>query len=127
MASSQHMPRRGLLKAAVSAPLVAALVAGNVNEAAALCFAGPAETPVAKLFREWQATERAANLAEGDEYDRLHEHRFDLEERMIATPSQNARDVVLKIVAWSVYGDCTFDNSDNRTQPVWSEIDALVA
>lgn len=124
------MKRRSLLKA-----LPAAVVAGAAP-AAALCVVDPAETPVMRLFREWEvARDREIQLnndlrlgdAEDALVDAAGDYRHEIEVRMLAEPSQSGKDILAKIAAWTFYGEFTFDGGDERLVPVWDEIRALVA
>lgn len=112
------MNRRALLN------LASAALAATATPAAALCIADPADTPVMRLFREWEAADRAAHLSTGDECDRLLDARFQIELRLIEAPAHTAADVLMKIIAWTSYGDAGIDGLD--THGVWAEARALV-
>lgn len=112
------MKRRSLLKA-----MPAALVASAVPAAA---LGHPAETPVSRAFGEWRRQRdilrhTAQQGFDGDmEYDRL----VALEEKMMALPSQTARDMAIKMVVGHGFGEQTCLDYDGN---VWAEARALVA
>ncbi|SIT75316.1 hypothetical protein [Pontibaca methylaminivorans] len=110
------MNRRTFLAAAPAA------AAGGVLPASA-----EPETPVMKLFREWQRLESAAHAAEGDEYERLHDLRWENEKRMIREPSRSALDVLLKITAWTGFGEGDLEHDSPYIPIIWEEARALVS
>lgn len=132
------MNRRHILKGlpaaiAVSASPAAALVAGNVNEAVALCFADPAETPVAALFREWQAAFEAEKVAfsESDTGEcamcqAATERRMAVEKRLMTAPCSGTGDWALKVMAWTCFGDFSISDS-HEGHDLWAEARAFVA
>lgn len=117
------MNRRSLLKA-----LPAAVVAGAAP-AAALCIADPAETPVMRLFREWEAAVAAHGAMSDDQHeasDEAYSQICDIESEMLREPCQTAQDFTAKIIAWTGEGVHTLpDATDNPG--LWAEARALVA
>ncbi|MBT0780586.1 hypothetical protein [Paracoccus sp. pheM1] len=96
------MNRRALL-AAGPAALVAA-------PASALCIIDPAETPVMRLFREWEAHTRIVISAcddhdmPEDEFEELSQRQTDIEDEIARIPPQNLRDFAAKMFARSTGG-----------------------
>ena len=89
------------------------------------------ETPVAALFREWteaRATEAATYATTDDEaeHNRAWDAAWDAEKRLLAAPSQNAADVLMKLAAWSRFGTDDSEASSRHLAPVWAEARALV-
>ncbi|MFB2595451.1 hypothetical protein ACEYYB_11430 [Paracoccus sp. p4-l81] len=91
--------------------------------------AAEVETPVMRLFREWQAArdaEEATASADEAAYDAAWEVRYAVEKRLMAEPSQNGRDWMLKVCAWSYWGEG--GGPDTREAPqLWAEARALIA
>lgn len=109
--------RRALLKAA---PAIAILPA-----VAAVPALASAETPVMRLFREWQPLAAWLNGPEGDaapeaDFNRVNLARLALEDRMVAEPARNAEDVLIKIATYTHFGE-------GEVPPqVWPEVRALI-
>lgn len=124
MASAKHndapaqFNRRALLK---SAPAVAGLMAVGAAPAVA-----QGETPVAALFREWRAAQALCDAASNDEYAAAHDHRWGIEQKLVAETSQNLRDVMLKLMAWSSYGEGEIEGESPWLVQTWAEARALV-
>lgn len=120
--------RRQLLAAAPAAGFAALVVgAGPVEAACAM----PVETPVGALFREWQEASRIEDVAyaadewgDGDEAKAASASRNGVEQRMIEEPAVNERDVLLKILAVTVFGQ--FGPNQERQHDLWAEARALV-
>ena len=105
--------------------------------APAVALAGPVaaetETPVAALFREWErhhAAVRAADAAR--DYvaeDQAFDDRWAVEQVLIHAPSQCERDVLLKILAWTAYGETELEAERNSSHlsTLWAEARALVS
>lgn len=111
--------RRNLLKAL---PAVAVLPA-----VAAVPVLAATETPVMRLYREWEHVRslKKAQMSD-DEYDALLDRQIGLEDEMIITPAQNASDWAMKIMAYSCLGESGLpDHHDNPA--LWAEARALVA
>lgn len=88
--------------------------------------AAQAETPVMRLFREWQPIADWLNGPEGDtasqpDFHRVNAVRLALEDRMIGEPAQSATDVLAKMVAYTHYGE------GDVPPRIWPEARALVA
>lgn len=116
------MNRRILLAA-----MPAALIAGP---AAALCVLDPAETPVMRLFREWQTefqrVEHATGMSSEDyQTEDLKVHA--LVARMVATRAENARDVCAKLTAFTFDGEHFADDDGTLSRTILAEARALVA
>ena len=115
--------RRQLLTAAPAAGF-AALVAGAAPVQAM------AETPVTALFREWTAARAAEELAyqtseEDAEGEKAWSERVRIENLMLATPSQGHADWMLKICAYSAFGEGGAPDIIERPD-LWAEARALV-
>lgn len=90
------------------------------------------ETPVAALFREWQAAkevEEAAYEACPDDDDKACDAawnaRYAVEKRMMEAPCETPRDWLLKSCAWANFGDGNGPDRVDSPQ-LWAEARALV-
>jgi hypothetical protein len=128
MASANNMPRRGVLKAVLSAPLLMAA------PAAALAAADPVDTPVMRLYREWEAVSKACDTVgrepetpENDAaYEALLEQQGNIETALMKAPCTCAADFAAKVIAWSSCG--VYALPDERSDPTfWAEARALIA
>lgn len=113
------MKRRAIL---TMAPAV--LVAGAIHSAA---LGQPEETPVAAAFRDWSRQRdlwrRVAQQGlEDDEAE--YAKMVALEEKMMALPSQTAKDMAIKMVVGHGFGEQSCLDYDGI---VWAEARALVA
>lgn len=106
-----------------------------IAAAPAVALAGPvaaeAETPVAALYRELEAAGAAEDAAyardEPDEViDIYAEIRRDIEQRLMAEPCQDARDFVIKVVAYTGFGIFALPGREEG-DALWAEARALVA
>ena len=80
-----------------------------------------------RLFREWGRINEFANSQTDDEaFDKALDERWEVEKRLIQTPSQNERDVLVKIIAWTCYGDGDLEAGNPISQPIWAEARALI-
>lgn len=78
--------------------------------APAVAFADTEEqSPVVKLFQEWQATYHSADNTPDEVCNALMEVCSGLEEQMMALPSVSAADLAAKLVVATSYGDFEFD------------------
>ncbi|MFN8681679.1 hypothetical protein ACDP63_11130 [Paracoccus sp. P2] len=99
---SGDINRRTLLAAAPAA-LAAA-------PASALCVIDPADTPVMRLFREWEAHTKIVISAcddhdmPEDEFEELSQRQTDIEDEIARIPPQNLRDFAAKMFARSTGG-----------------------
>lgn len=114
------MNRRDLLKSGPAAALAAAV---PVTAAATV-----AASPIPALFHAWSALHKEANTADLSEEEataainRLHE----LDRAIMHHPSQNAEDLLMKIAAFTSWGD--FEISDcpyAKADIIWNEMRAL--
>lgn len=106
-----------------------------IAAAPAAALAGPmaaeTETPVAALFREWRRLRQVARahyLAEDDdEFERAHDARWAHEQILIHAPSQCERDLLLKILAWTDYGetDLEAERDNSHLSTIWAEARAM--
>ena len=115
--------RRNLLKAV---PAIAALPV-----VAAVPALADTETPVMRLFREWEKHRAYINSPEGlalpqPEFDTALDICHDLEVRMVNTPAQCAQDFIAKFVSWTGEGDFEAPNP-NDFPSFWAEARALVS
>lgn len=129
-----RMNRRALL---VSAPIAiaAAMAARGTNAAVAgMLTAGESDTPVMLAFREWskaKANEDAVYAATPDNADgapardAITDARIEVENDLMATPSQTVNDWALKIAAWSNFGDGVCQDRQENSE-LWAEADALI-
>lgn len=113
------MKRRDLMRLAP-----AALAAGAVPVAAVAA----EETPVMRVFSEWKrANDFAHSQADDEAFEKALGERWEVEQRLMQTPSQNERDVLIKIIAWTNFGDGDLESGNPISQPIWTEARALVA
>lgn len=122
---SVHVNRRSLMGAALVAPVAMATVA----PAGSSCVA-EGQTPVAALFREWQAAkiaEEAAFAASGDDAEGQQEWaaRVALEKRLMEAPATSATDWAMKITAWCNFGESASQTEKENPQ-LWAEARQLV-
>lgn len=113
------MKRRDLMRLAP-----AALVAGAAPPVGA---AGVEETPVMRVFSEWKrANDFAHSQADDEAFEKALGERWEVEQRLMQTPSQNERDVLIKIIAWTNFGDGDLESGNPISQPIWAEARALI-
>ena len=93
---------------------------------AAMAQAGddPLETPVLRLFREWEAMCAAHDAMPGDIPDEAFYERHALELRMLSTPSTCAADFAAKVVAVTHWGGCALDECG--APEIWAEARQLL-
>jgi hypothetical protein len=81
------------------------------------------ETPVMRKFREWEEHTEWLNgpggLLEGDEWEAAVERQTDLEDDLLDIPSENVRDVIAKVAAYSNFGQ---NGLPTREALLWSEM-----
>lgn len=90
------------------------------------------ETPVAALYREWQAAfdhEKAVYAASDDFCEdplctEASARLLEIEDKMLAAPSRDAQDWLLKLWAVSEGGDLAMTRACDQT--LWAEARALV-
>ncbi|MDK8874322.1 hypothetical protein [Paracoccus sp. SSJ] len=112
------MKRRDLMRLA---PV--ALAAGAVPVAAVAA----EETPVMRVFSEWKRVNEFAHSQTDDEaFEKALIERWQVEQRLMQTPSQNERDVLIKIIAWTNFGDGDLESGNPISQPIWAEARALI-
>ena len=127
MASANTMPRRGALKAILSAPILAASAA----PAAALCVVDPSETPVGALFREWLAADAVeADLCAGrtdldsPEILEASNRTMHIMDKIYVTPAVSMADMVIKLCVMSNFGEGEYFGE--YSDVVWAEARALI-
>ncbi|WP_374292882.1 hypothetical protein [Paenirhodobacter enshiensis] len=86
--------------------------------------------PIVTLFREWQAAKSAEKAVcaitdDEDETDRAWLVRYEVEKRLMREPSRDAREWMLKLCAWTNFGDTDAPNAQESPQ-LWAEARALV-
>lgn len=106
-----------------------------LSAAPAAALAGPAaaetETPVAALFREWRdysdwLNGPATRGMDDNDFTALCCRLYDMGDQIGRTPATDAKDVLLKLVALSGYGEMGVPGIFDA--PVlWAEARALVA
>lgn len=119
------MNRRRILKG------LPAAIAVGASPAAALGIGVPAETPVAKLFREWQvvtkqSAEASERLAPEAEVDAIVNLQTKIEDKIAATPAQTVLDFAMKVYARSTGGVVPLPTLDEMPE-FWAEARAFVA
>ncbi|UFS66560.1 hypothetical protein LO749_18825 [Paracoccus denitrificans] len=128
MASAKHsnapagFNRRSLLKLAPMVPVAAAI--------GVPAFAAAEETPVMKLFREWEAAmaDMAARMDVMSDADfvTLDGQIDKLESEILDEPAQTAQDFIAKIVSWTHGGKFSLPKHSDAPE-FWAEACALVA
>ncbi|WP_287885980.1 MULTISPECIES: hypothetical protein [Paracoccus] len=116
------MKRRDLMRLAP-----AALVAGA---APAVRAAGVEETPVMKLFREWEHLHQfvctsASNDMPDEEWNPLHDRVWDIADQIFATPAQTAQDFIAKVICNTVWGEHGLPD-EGQNPALWTEARALI-
>lgn len=111
------LSRRRLLAAAPALALAGAIPA-----------AAEADTPISALFREWATIHNVANLGQATdaEIEAASDRMLELDREMMHLPSLNATDLLMKIAAFTAWGD--FDISDcsyAKADIIWNEMRAL--
>lgn len=106
--------------ALAAAPAAAILGAGSVCAAATV-------TPVMRKYRKWVEytawiNTEACDLPEPEWEEAVNRHS-DMEDDLIATPAENAVDVIAKITAYSNFGQ----NGLPKNPILWAEARALLA
>lgn len=95
---------------------------------AALCIVDPAETPVMRLYREWQATMAAWNAMPLDipmeDDSRMCTRLSQIEDEMMIIPSQTPKDMAIKMLVGHGFGDHSGLDYDGLA---WAEARALIA
>lgn len=89
-----------------------------------------AVTPVAALFREWQAAKIAEEVAfagSGDDAEGQQEWaaRVALEKRLMEAPATSATDWAMKIAAWCNFGESA-SQTEQESPQLWAEARQLV-
>lgn len=78
-----------------------------------------------RVYREWCDRDREEDDAE---HDRRSAARIAMEDRILALPSTDARDVLMKIMIASLEGDVPLGgNCDGFSGPIFAEARAMVA
>jgi len=116
------MKRRDLMRLAP-----AALMAGA---APAVGAAGVEETPVMKLFREWEPLYQfvgasARNGMPEEEWNQLHNRVWDIADLIVATPAQTAQDFIAKVICNTVWGEHGLPD-EGQNPSLWAEARALI-
>lgn len=114
------MKRRQLLKLAPAALAVGAAPALAVEE-----------TPVMKLFREWEPLYQfvgtsASNGMPEEEWNQLHDRVWDIADLIVSTPAQTAQDFIAKVICNTVWGEHGLPD-EGQNPSLWAEARALVA
>lgn len=82
-------------------------------------------SPVMALFQEWKPISVWLNGPEGEaadevEFNGMNEARIALEDRMMAEPAHNAKDVLAKMTAYTHFGEDELMSRQHLPQ-VWAE------
>lgn len=110
--------------------LAPAALSSAAAPAAALGVVDPTDTPVMRLFREWELAIDAYRAAEatdplGTLTVQTYEAQGDLERSILETPCLTARDFTAKVIAWTDCGEHDLpDRAENQT--LWAEARALI-
>uniref|UniRef100_A4WNT1 Twin-arginine translocation pathway signal n=1 Tax=Cereibacter sphaeroides (strain ATCC 17025 / ATH 2.4.3) TaxID=349102 RepID=A4WNT1_CERS5 len=111
-------PDRITRRAALAAPLALAAAPAAAAEAR------PQETPVLRLFREWEAMDAQIDKLSGEAADAMLADLLALELRLRSTPSTGVADFAAKVVAFSFWGGACLDACD--APEIWAEARALL-
>lgn len=88
------------------------------------------ETPVMRLFREWEAAFAASRAYKGKdevEADRLYDVYIEIEDRMMAAKAETAQDVFAKVWAYTSGGKSNLPDIAHPVGEVfWSEAKAVL-
>lgn len=122
--TSAQINRRALLSALPAAALVpAAALSGEVLPPIT-------ETPVMRLFREWDAIYQFQNGETGhltdDEFNTYSDRRIEMEDRVLGMPVEGPSDFAAKVVMLTNYGDHDLRSPEYYPE-FWAEARALVA
>ncbi|WP_420023243.1 hypothetical protein ACN9JG_00050 [Cereibacter azotoformans] len=118
-AADTGLPSSSLNRRAVLAsPLALAAVP------AAIAQAQPHETPVLRLFREWEAMHARNDALPGDVPDAMLDELLSLEQELRSTPSEGVADFAAKVVAFTFWGGATL--SEDYAPEIWEEARALL-
>lgn len=94
----------------------------------AVAKAQPQETPVLRLFREWQAVSDRLDALGVNTPDEMLDEGLDelnaLELKLRATPSVSAADFAAKVVAFSFWGGAMLTAAD--APEIWAEARELL-
>lgn len=98
--------------------------------AAAIPALAATETPILAMFREWVPMTAWLNgpvsqEASEDEFERINDARIALEDRMMAEPAQGPVDVLVKMLAWTHYGEDQLLTKEHQPQ-LWTEARAMI-
>jgi hypothetical protein len=115
MAERQYTSRRTLLKGLTASGGVLALAHASRTHT---------PTPIIRLYRRWEVARAELCGASDDDCDRLADRLFELEDQMLALPSQSAADIAAKIAAYSHWGDAALPEPGSA---LWTEIGSLIA
>lgn len=118
------MQRRDHLTAAPAFGFAGLLATGAVPAIA------ETETPVMRMFREWQPLAAWLNGPEGQgapeaAFNRANEQRIDLEGRMMEEPARSAADVLAKMTARTHFGEDEMMSAAHLPQ-VWAEARQMI-
>ncbi|WP_104494111.1 hypothetical protein [Paracoccus denitrificans] len=69
----------------------------------------------------------AAGDVDDETFDRMVNDRWEVEKRLAQVPAENVKDVMLKIAAWTRFGECDLEADNPLLETLWSEARALVA
>ena len=83
------------------------------------------------LYRQWQALGAHVNGPVGyamsePEFDLAVDELFDLEVKLVRTPSENARDFIVKVIVFTGAGALGLPDSDVAPD-LWDEARALIS
>lgn len=119
------MNRRALFKA------IPAAIVASAAPAAALCVVDPAETPVMRLFREWQAADAAEAKvwAGGPDWDApevkaASERICGIMDRIHVTPAITPTDMLVKLCVMADFGQGEYLGADSDA--IWDEALAML-
>ncbi|ULB09563.1 hypothetical protein ORIO_06445 [Cereibacter azotoformans] len=111
-------PDRITRRAVMAAPLALAAAPAAVAQVQ------PHDTPVLRLFREWEAMDAQMDKLSGEAADAMFADLLALELRLRSTPSTGVADFAAKVVAFTFWGGACLYEGD--APEIWEEARALM-
>lgn len=108
-------------RSALTLPLALAAMAPAFTGVPVLAHA---DTPVLRLYRQWDAMRAAEDAVLGEVPQAMLEARSALEARILKTPSVCAADFAAKLAAFTCWGECVLTAMD--AGQIWDEARTLL-
>lgn len=81
-------------------------------------------TPIMRLFRQWEQARAEAQVTTEEACERAVDRMMELEDQMLALPSQCPADVAAKVASYTSWGDFDLPGRESR---LWTDLRGLVA